>query len=165
MVKSKTPSIKLTKAILGLLYFQYLTEIIEAIVIFILLGVALYFIITKWSLIKKSALEKMTNLSPSLFPLKNGGVLLDFPLQQNPSHLSNNDAYKVYEKYYKAYTVPMGSYAQITNNQMLKDMNSPCDGTTTPIDMCGGLYKKTPIQQECFRKCDGVRVNLYDSCN
>ena len=41
-----------------------------------------------------------------------------------------------------------GGYCQATNNKRYWD--SPCNGLTTPPDMCGGLYKK--------RHCDHLSV-------
>ena len=35
---------------------------------------------------------------------------------------------------------PIGSYAQVTNNK--KNWSTPCNGTSIPPSICGGLYNK-----------------------
>ena len=81
-------------------------------------------------------------LSPGKFPTSETKGLLwpTYKMKKNPG-LSNweaQDAYKLYPTY------SVGSYAQITNNKRYWD--SPCDGWTTPADMCGGMYKKRSCQ-------------------
>jgi len=63
--------------------------------------------------------------------------------------------------------VPVGSYAQVTNNK--EYWSSPCNGTSTPAEICGGLYKNKKINKKSLIKCPpispkrGVRVGFYVS--
>lgn len=163
--KSKSNENVNMNVFLGALYFFSYNQIIQDVVLLISVSLLIYFIFTKWDTITQTVTEKMTNLFPSNYPLENKGVLLDYPLQNNPSHLSKDNALQAYQKYYMAYNVPMSSYEQITNNELLKNIKTPCDGTTSPIDMCGGLYGIPKEKKTTFPNCHGVRVNLYDSCN
>jgi hypothetical protein len=105
--------------------------------------------------------EGFHNLTPGIFPESNTKGLLypTYKMKNNPG-LSNLDMEKAY-KLYPSYAV--GSYAQITNNKRYWD--SPCNGLTTPPDMCGGLYQLrhcdhppvVPPREHCNR------VNYYCS--
>ena len=56
-----------------------------------------------------------------------------------------------------------GGYCQATNNKRYWD--SPCDGTASPPNICGGLYEKTNITGEkvCRPGFDCPRVGFYCS--
>lgn len=87
-----------------------------------------------------------------------------FKEQKNP-HLSNNDGEKSYELYPKT---PMSSYAQITNN--VRYWGSPCNGTASPADICGGLYEKKNVVVPGSVSppkdlSNATRVNFYNSCD
>ena len=62
---------------------------------------------------------------------------------------------------------PAGSYSQVTNNKQYWD--TPCNGTTTPTEMCGGFYNKRkvkshpPLPYPPLSPQTGVRVNYYVS--
>ena len=81
-----------------------------------------------------------------------------YKMKKNPG-LSNYSAENAW-KLYPSYTV--GSYKQITNNKRYWD--SPCNGYSTPADMCGGLYEKKNITipkklPAPSKNC--LRVNYY----
>ena len=66
------------------------------------------------------------------------------------------------EKAYKLYpTYAVGTYAQETNNKRYWD--SPCNGWTTPPEMCGGLYKPSEISQK--EKCSVKAPKNEWTCN
>jgi len=55
---------------------------------------------------------------------------------------------------------PIGSYEQITNNQL----NYDCNGQSIPLDICEGLYEKEKIKtQVCSQNPkEGRRVNYFN---
>ena len=59
----------------------------------------------------------------------------------------------------------IGSYEQKTNN--VRYWPSPCNGTSAPADMCGGLYDKIVAKKVCIppppKKFCKTRINYY--CN
>ena len=80
--------------------------------------------------------EGYTNLSQSKFPYDE--LLLEsfYETKENPglSNMNMDEAYKLYPSF------AIGSYAQTTNNK--KYWSTPCNGTTSRADMCGGIYKE-----------------------
>jgi len=66
-----------------------------------------------------------------------------YQMKNNPRGLSNLNM----EKAYKLYpTHVVGSYAQTTNNK--RYWKTPCNGKTTPPNMCGGLYENKHYKQQ-----------------
>ena len=59
----------------------------------------------------------------------------------------------------------VGSYEQKTNN--VRYWSGPCNGTSSPADLCGGLYEKIEEKKSCIpappKKFCKTRVNYY--CN
>ena len=105
--------------------------------------------------------EGFNTLSYGLYPEKDAtGLLYPAYEMKNKPGLSNLDIQKAY-KLYPSYAV--GSYAQVTNNK--RYWSTPCNGLTTPPDMCGGLYEPkhcdhppiVPPSEHCNR------VNYYCS--
>ena len=105
--------------------------------------------------------EAFHNLTPGNYPGSDSKGLLypAYQMKNNPG-LSDLDMQKAY-KLYPSFAV--GSYAQVTNNK--RYWPTPCNGLTTPPDMCGGLYKPrhcdhppvVPPSENCNR------VNFYCS--
>ena len=56
-----------------------------------------------------------------------------------------------------------GGYEQVTNNKKIWD--TPCDGSTIPPRLCGGLYEKSSIDEDktCMPGFDCRRVGFYCS--
>jgi len=115
-------------------------------ILFVLAILGIYLILKK---------SKEGFLTPGIYPESDTKGLLypGYAMQNNPG-LSDLDMQKAYTLYP---TYAVGSYAQITNNKRYWD--SPCNGLTTPPDMCGGLYKKrhcdhppiVPPREHCNR--------------
>jgi hypothetical protein len=95
-----------------------------------------------------------------------GGYLDSYPLVQNPG-VSTNSASTIWQEYP---IFQVGSYDQITNN--LRYPKTPDDGTCTPAEFCGSIYKGagsgasqasviTPLPPVCDGT--GIRVNYYRS--
>jgi hypothetical protein len=100
-------------------------------------------------------------LSPGIYPLADDKGLLvgEYKMKENPglSNYNGATAWSLYPSY------AVGSYAQVTNNK--KYWPSPCNGYTTPPDMCGGLYqqnKHVETRQAPPQDCC-TRVNYYCS--
>jgi len=109
--------------------------------------------------------ENFTNLDVGNYPTSESDVLLEdsFPITGKngvSTHSSTNTWW-----YYPQ--LPINSYKQITNN--LKYHNNPDNGTCTPSEFCGTLYKDyqikknvneplPPVEQTC-----GSRINYYNS--
>jgi hypothetical protein len=91
-----------------------------------------------------------TPLLSGVYPLKVPGTL---------SHYTYESQSELYPKW------AVGNYKQETNNK--KNWESPCNGTASPADMCGGLYKKTKVvEQECMPAppaSNCLRVNYFCS--
>ena len=107
---------------------------------------------------------KETFLSPGMYPISEDRGLLDsWKMQSHPglSNFSYGNSYKLYPM------TPEGSYAQVTNNK--RYWSSPCNATSSPADMCGGMYvPRDPSipAQPCRPNLDcnqGSRVNFYCS--
>jgi len=102
---------------------------------------------------------KETFLSPGIYPESDTKGLLfgDYKMKKNPglSDMSASTAWKLYPSY------AVGSYEQTTNNK--RYWPTPCNGWTTPSDMCGGLYQKKSFDIEAPKSppwgC--LRVNYY----
>ena len=88
---------------------------------------------------------KETFLSPGIYPQSDmQGILNQYQMRSKPELSS-----MTYAKESLLYPIsPVGSYKQTTNNK--RYWSSPCNGLTTPPDMCGGLYKP--------RHCDHAPV-------
>ena len=100
-------------------------------------------------------------LSPAAYPISDDKGLLvgEYKMKKNPglSKYSAATAWSLYPSY------AVGSYSQVTNNK--KYWPSPCNGYTTPPDMCGGLYQPRHdfvTRQATPRECC-QRVNYYCS--
>ena len=110
--------------------------------------------------ILKNAKEGFSNLGIYPESVAKGLLYPSYKMTNNPTGLSDLDMQKAY-KLYPTYAV--GSYTQITNNKRYWD--SPCNGLTTPPDMCGGLYEKRhdehPVTVPPNKYCR--RVNYFCS--
>lgn len=103
--------------------------------------------------------NKETFLSPGIYPVTvDKGLLIgEYKMKKNPglSNYSAATAWSLYPSY------ALGSYSQVTNNK--RYWPSPCNGYTTPPDMCGGLYQQKDVvetRQAPPRECCH-RVNYY----
>ena len=103
--------------------------------------------------------------TPGTFPKSVNQVILnDYPLI-NKNETSNNN----YNQIWWHYPVfKLGSYKQITNN--LKYYDNPDNGTCSPADFCGALYKnkkdtKTNITLPLppAQEGEGARVGYFRS--
>jgi hypothetical protein len=75
---------------------------------------------------------------------------------------------QTYKNEWKLYPyTDMSSYAQVTNNKQY--WSTPCNGTSTPPEVCGGLYQKkkivrpAPVPPPPNYPQNAVRVNYYVS--
>ena len=109
--------------------------------------------------------ENYTNLGVGSYPTSENDVLLQdsFPIT-GKNGVSNNLSSSSWWHYP---ILPLSSYKQITNN--LKYHNNPDNGSCTPSEFCGALYKDyqikknindtlPPVEQTC-----GSRINYYNS--
>ena len=111
-------------------------------------------------------------LSSGLFPQSvEGGLLAPpngaynmYPKGACTPGLSN----ATYQTEWKLYPyTEQSSYAQVTNNK--RYWSSPCNGTSAPAEICGGLYQKKKVVIPPLPKMpplsppNGVRVNYYVS--
>jgi hypothetical protein len=91
-----------------------------------------------------------TPLLSGFFPLKRPGTL---------SHYTYESQSKLYPKW------SVGNFKQETNNK--KNWETPCNGTASPADTCGGLYNKIKVvEQECMPpppQANCIRVNYFCS--
>lgn len=110
--------------------------------------------------------ETFETFSSAPFPTSADTGLLypGYKMRNNPglSEFGMEKAYKLYPTY------AVGSYAQETNNKRYWD--SPCNGWTTPPEMCGGLYKPSNMSEKSRCKANIAknewtcnRVNFYCS--
>ena len=88
----------------------------------------------------------------------------DYPLtkKQNITTNSASDVWKDYPVF------SLGSFEQITNN--LKHYKNPDDGTCSPEEFCGSLYKDKPHKpniakwlKPVFTSPCSIRVNYYNT--
>ena len=101
-------------------------------------------------------------LSPGMYPSSDDqGVLVgEYQMQPNPglSDYNSTTAWKLYP------SNAVGSYAQTTNNK--RYWESPCNGLSTPPDMCGGIYQPqavtVPTQAQPESGCHRVNYYCYD---
>lgn len=96
-------------------------------------------------------------------------ISVDSPMMQNslypykrPGGLSDSS----YRDQWLKYPIwAVGNYEQKTNN--IRYWPTPCNGTSTPADICGGLYEKIEVKKDCIpsppKKYCSTRVNYY--CN
>lgn len=109
--------------------------------------------------------ENYTNLGVGNYPTSENDVLLQdsFPIT-GKNGVSTNSSSTNWWHYPK---LPLSSYKQITNN--LKYYNNPDNGSSTPPEFSGALYKEyqikknlndtlPPVEQTC-----GSRINYYNS--
>ena len=103
--------------------------------------------------------------TPGTFPKSvNQAILNDYPLIKKNETSTNN-----YNQIWWHYPVfKLGSYKQLTNN--LKYYDNPDNGTCSPADFCGALYKNkkdttTNITLQLLPVQDGpgVRVGYFRS--
>ena len=110
--------------------------------------------------------------SPGDYPRSVDGGILSPPYGNYPQYPKGPCTPGVSDYTYKQAwklqpPVPLGSYAQVTNNKQF--WSSPCNGTSTPPEICGGLYKNKKIKKRSLIKCPpispnkGVRVGFYVS--
>jgi len=101
-------------------------------------------------------------ISHGIYPQSvNNPLLTNYYPLKTPGGLSTwnyNSQWKLFP------TWSAGSYKQKTNN--IKNWTQPCNGTAAPADVCGGLYEKKTIEEECWpappsRNCK--RVNYFCS--
>ena len=103
--------------------------------------------------------------TPGTYPKSvNQAILNDYPLINKNETSTNN-----YNQIWWHYPVfKLGSYKQITNN--LKYYDNPDNGTCSPADFCGALYKNKkdtntnitlPLPQ--VQEGPGVRVGYFRS--
>ena len=105
---------------------------------FVIGGIIFLILILVLNLYKKiEGFSGMYDLStPGTFPKSvSQAILNDYPLI-NKNETSNNN----YNQIWWHYPVfKLGSYKQVTNN--LKYYDNPDNGTCSPADFCGALYK------------------------
>jgi hypothetical protein len=116
--------------------------------------------------------EGFTNITDGKFPkslknefgifpesLKTALLYPSYKMKNNPqiSRINTEDSRKLYP------TFAIGYFEQKTNNK--KCWDTPCNGLTTPPDMCGGLYEKKQCKDELALPPPPVqncrRVNYY----
>ena len=105
-----------------------------------------------------SGYKESFELMPSKYP---SNVLLydSYPVNQNPG-LSNDGSSQQYLLDPNEYA---GGYQQATNNR--KYWETPCDGSSFPPTICGGLYNKKNIEKDkvCRPGFDCTRVGFFCS--
>jgi hypothetical protein len=103
--------------------------------------------------------------TPGTFPKSvNQAILNDYPLINKNETSTNN-----YNQIWWHYPVfKLGSYKQVTNN--LKYYDNPDNGTCSPADFCGALYKNKKdtttnitLQLPPVQDGPGVRVGYFRS--
>ena len=105
---------------------------------------------------------KETFIAHGKFPLSVDNPMMEDSLYpyKNPRGLSDAS----YRSQWLSYPVwSVGNYEQKTNN--VRYWRSPCNGTSAPADMCGGLYEKIEQRKICIpappKKFCKPRVNYY----
>ena len=99
-------------------------------------------------------------MSPGSYP-QVAGLLEGYPkLQTRRCGLSKHGFCSrcAYEK-----KVKMGSFAQVTNNDLYKNPANPNNGTTSPSDLLFYGSRKTAAQSPPLNIGRGMRVNKYHS--
>ena len=132
---------------------------------FVIVGIIFLILI----LVFKKNVEGFSGLydlsTPGTFPKSvNQAILNDYPLI-NKNETSNNN----YNQIWWHYPVfKLGSYKQVTNN--LKYYDNPDNGTCSPADFCGALYKNKKdtttnitLQLPPVQDGPGVRVGYFRS--
>jgi|TARA_B100001093_G_scaffold520387_1_gene615350 hypothetical protein len=105
-----------------------------------------------------SGYKENFDLMPSKIPSRL--LLADtYPVKSNPG-LSDNSSSIQYLLRPDEFA---GDYKSVTNNK--KNWDSPCDGTSFPPTICGGLYGKRPVKKEevCQPGFSCRRVGFYCS--
>ena len=107
---------------------------------------------------------KETFIARGEYPLAVDNPMMEyssFPYKR-PGGLSDSE-YRTQWVQFPIWSV--GSYEQKTNN--VRYWPSPCNGTSAPADMCGGLYDKIVAKKVCIppppKKFCKTRINYY--CN
>jgi len=118
------------------------------------------------------SIHRESFLSGGLFPEATTKALMSPPFGKRPMKktgkcapgLSKNTFHTQWKLYPRT---PLASYAQVTNNKQY--WRSPCNGTSSPPTICGGLYDKIEIKKPRraptppLSPKDSVRVNYYVS--
>lgn len=113
------------------------------------------------TILNKEGFANIGDISPGAYPQVRGLLEDDYPiLHTKKCGLSKNGTCSrcAFEK-----RVKMGSYAQVTNNDLYKLSNSANDGTTFPSDLTFYGSRKTPAQTPPLNIGRGMRVNQYNS--
>ena len=105
-----------------------------------------------------SGYKETFELMPDKYP---SNVLLydNYPVAQNPGLTSNGNK----QQYLLNPDEFAGGYQQATNNR--KYWETPCDGSSYPPGICGGLYDKKDIKKDkvCRPGFDCTRVGFFCS--
>ena len=110
--------------------------------------------------LNKEGFVNMGELSPNKFPGKDG-LLEDYPLlRTSKCGLSSNGGCSrcSFEK-----KVKLGTFDQITNNDLYKTNSSVNDGTTYPSELTFYNARKSPAQRAPYQIGRGMRVNKWKS--
>ena len=111
-------------------------------------------------------------LSGGAFPEAITSAIMSPPFGQRPMKKAGKCApglsKNTYKTQWKLYPrTPISSYAQVTNNKQY--WRKPCNGTSNPPTMCGGLYDNIEIKKHHdapmppLSPQNSVRVNYYVS--
>jgi len=136
------------------------------IIFLLILSIILFIFFRK----TKLTIEKFSNSNYNNYQEQTVGIYpqsVNFPILNDYPYtslkgVSNDDANKIW-KYYPVFSLP--SYEQITNN--LRYRYNPDEGTCTPAEFCGALYKSISTNtNEVYplgpaQTGSGARVNYY----
>ena len=111
-------------------------------------------------------MENFSNFNYALgeYPSSENGAIL--PNSMFPASGDNSVSTCTANMIWRNYPIfEVGSYEQTTNN--IRHPVNPDEGTCTPADFCGALYKNRPYQSNVVKplppvpEAEGTRVNYY----
>ena len=111
------------------------------------------------SFLNREGFVNMGELSPNNYPAKDG--LLEYPLlKTRKCGLSKNGVCSrcSFEK-----KVKMGTFDQVTNNDLYKTSATVNDGTTYPSEMTFYGPRRSPAQRAPYQIGRGMRINKWHS--